>query len=309
MAPVLGDVTRALREASAAAAANTCVALASHPLHIAKLRTQAREEARNSNKAVAETSLMEQLLLLYRGGLGEMYRGIGAETVKTAVSSFNFFFLRSYFIARLAQFQSWSPLTRSLVAGVLAAATNQLCWESPATVVTTKIVTSRKNATDATIQGRDARLGALDTLRGVIRRGQLYDGIEASLWLTAMPALTNALLDELKRRWLRRGRRRTDSADRVSALASFILSAVAKSSCTVILYPLIRAKVLLQKADAQRERRALYGSQVAAILARSWRESGARGLYVGLSAQITKATIASAFKLAVKDEIAAAFGV
>ena len=286
----------AVLEAAAAVLSNFTTSLVTHPIGIAKLRLQASE-----NASAESTSLMIELWKLVRGGVGEMYRGLGIELVKESVNAFIFFYLRrsiTEWVARRNAVDSVSPWTRSICIGVASAAIDQLVWQSPATVVVTKVVTSRGPAA--------SRMGTMATLRDCVANGRLYDGIEASLWLTLMPALTNTTLEGLKDWWLRRGGIQVERR-RVSSLTSFWLAAIAKAFCTVVLYPLIRAKVLLQRSGGKKERR-LLGSEVAGVLVRIAEEEGVPGVYRGWYAQVVKGTFASALKFALKDHIANQFG-
>ena len=75
----------------------------------------------------------------------------------------------------------------------------------------------------------------------------------------------------------------------------FVLGAASKAIATFVTYPLVRAKVLA-KGDK------FAGVPLPEILLRVADAEGSVGLYKGLSAQLLKTVLASAFTLTVKEK-------
>ena len=102
-------------------------------------------------------------------------------------------------------------------------------------------------------------------------------------------------------------------------LESFLVGVGSKAVATVIIYPLIRAKVLQQRAQKRKDVETSGGRGVLAsivgvftLLAHVARTEGVLSWYTGMPGQITKASLSSALLLMTKEQIngliLAAFG-
>ena len=92
-----------------------------------------------------------------------------------------------------------------------------------------------------------------------------------------------------------------------AAFASFVLGSLAKVVATLITYPLIRTKTVMQAqpggaapATVQQRRRGM-----AAVLLTIFREEGVAGLYRGFATQIFTAVSKSGVLLTAKEQLAA----
>ena len=108
-------------------------------------------------------------------------------------------------------------------------------------------------------------------------------------------------------------------------LESFIVGVVSKATATVIIYPLIRAKVLQQRAQRLEKTSGtsvegaaqtnVFSSIIGVftLLAHVARTEGVGSWYTGMAGQIGKASLSSAFLLMTKEQISAtifsAFGI
>ncbi|KAE8710551.1 Peroxisomal adenine nucleotide carrier 1 [Hibiscus syriacus] len=79
-----------------------------------------------------------------------------------------------------------------------------------------------------------------------------FDGLGISLLLTSNPAIQYTVFDQLKQRLLKQKSKKADHGSSpvvLSAFTAFLLGAISKSIATVITYPAISCKVMIQAAD------------------------------------------------------------
>jgi aspartate-semialdehyde dehydrogenase/adenine nucleotide transporter 17 len=158
--------------------------------------------------------------------------------------------------------------------------------------------------------------------------GRFWRGLSASLMLVANPAINVTVFDALRARLLvalAAAERAVDGdapPQTLSGAQAFLLGCLAKAVATLLTYPLIRVKVLQQAAKARELKRqqsaptlqappprapdgrggALGESGGAlALLRELWRREGARGLYVGFSAQLFTTVLKAGLLLAGKE--------
>ena len=93
----------------------------------------------------------------------------------------------------------------------------------------------------------------------------------------------------------------------ISSFDAFALGAIAKAIATVVTFPFIRVKTIMQVHSDRREGEGskANSSNVSLVnmLARIWNTEGLRGLYVGVYPQLLKGIIASAVLFAAKERI------
>jgi hypothetical protein len=89
---------------------------------------------------------------------------------------------------------------------------------------------------------------------------------------------------------------------RLSTLEGFLVGSLAKAIATIITYPLIRTKVVMQLSSGQGNGHPPKG--MAETFVNIWRREGAEGLFRGCSAQIFTAVSKSGIQLAGKEQLA-----
>ncbi|KAH9314894.1 hypothetical protein KI387_023521 [Taxus chinensis] len=144
-----------------------------------------------------------------------------------------------------------------------------------------------------------------------------FDGVGVSLLLTCNPAIQYTVFEQLKRRLLTKQKRHQNvsviedsSPVVISAFAAFLLGALSKTAATVVTYPAIRCKVMIQRAETDEENKLLTNGefrekrpkQVVDALRIIWRNEGPLGFYKGLSAQILKTVLSAALLLMIKEK-------
>nr|CAD1829451.1 unnamed protein product [Ananas comosus var. bracteatus] len=142
---------------------------------------------------------------------------------------------------------------------------------------------------------------------------EAFDGLGISLLLTSNPAIQYTVFDQLKQRLLQRQRAKdspssTESSPAaLSALSAFILGAISKSVATILTYPAIRCKVMIQASNSENGPDNVGESKSAktmmGALSVIWNREGIPGFFKGLQAQILKTVLSSALLLMIKEKI------
>ncbi|XP_074592902.1 peroxisomal adenine nucleotide carrier 1-like [Curcuma longa] len=142
---------------------------------------------------------------------------------------------------------------------------------------------------------------------------EAYDGLGISLLLTANPAIQYTVFDQLKQRVLRRQSNKVatentkSSPASLSAFSAFLLGAISKSVATVLTYPAIRCKVMIQSADiedgSKQDSQSKRPRTMMGALSSIWKYEGIPGFFKGLNAQILKTVLSSALLLMIKEKI------
>ncbi|KAE8967918.1 hypothetical protein PR001_g27856 [Phytophthora rubi] len=153
----------------------------------------------------------------------------------------------------------------------------------------------------------------IQILRSIVREsgvGGLYKGLGAYFVLCLQPAIQYTVFERLKGVYLRKFKQASQA---LGALEAFVLGAIARSIATLILFPYIRAKVLMQTnkkkqtttADQEQAQTCveLKKETIASTLQRVYREEGPLALYRGLGPELTRGALSSALMLMIKEKI------
>ncbi|XP_077246170.1 peroxisomal adenine nucleotide carrier 1-like isoform X2 [Tasmannia lanceolata] len=93
----------------------------------------------------------------------------------------------------------------------------------------------------------------------------------------------------------------------LSAFSAFLLGAISKSIATILTYPAIRCKVMIQASDSKDAPRGIQSKPppktVMNTLYAIWKREGLLGFFKGLQAQILKTVLSSALLLMIKEKI------
>ncbi|KAH7424147.1 hypothetical protein KP509_12G092400 [Ceratopteris richardii] len=296
----MGSSFEDLTEATSGAIGGILSTSILYPLDTCKTKYQAEARIGNTRK-YREAKCSGQLLALYQG--------IGTKICQSFVSQFVYFY--SYSFIKNLYLQQRNKKRMGTGANLAVAAAAGAC---------TVIITQPLDTISARMQ--TSEFGRSQMYWKALKEGdwrQAYDGLGASLMLTCNPAIQYTVYEQLRGRILRsnspqKSRSMTNSSDGsplvLSAFLAFILGAVSKTIATVITYPAIRCKVILQASKseeiqqprqrAQNHERSLK-SMVDAVHV-IWHSEGARGFYKGLQAQILKTILSASIMLMIKEK-------
>ncbi|KAG2627781.1 peroxisomal adenine nucleotide carrier 1-like [Panicum virgatum] len=264
----------------------------------AELQThQGTHKYRNLSDVFWEAIRKRQLLSLYQG--------LNTKNIQSFISSFFYFYGYSYF--KRLYLEKSGAKSVGTTANLLVAAAAGAC---------TVIVTQPLDTAASRMQ--TSAFGKSKGLRETLSEGtwmEAFDGLGISIILTCNPSIQYTVFDQLKQRIIQRQRRKNggsaDDNSRValSAFSAFLLGAVSKSIATVLTYPLIRCKVMIQAADpdeddeSERPSKSRAPKTMLGALHAIWSKEGIPGFFKGLHAQILKTVLSSALLLMIKEKI------
>eukprot|EP00850_Spirogloea_muscicola_P014698 SM000107S14064 [mRNA] locus=s107:195411:197237:- [translate_table: standard] len=311
----------ALTEATAGAAGSLLSTTLLYPLDTCKTKFQAEAQHGAARKYRSMLDVLREAVAA--GRLSSLYQGLATKNAQAVAAGFVYFYAYS-FIRRQYLLRS-GRRTMGTGANLLVAAAAGCC---------TTIATQPLDTASARMQTSEPgqAQGLLTTVKERSLR-QAYDGLGASLFLCCNPAiqaLQYTVFEQLKNRILRRVRLRREARAAtlvdgpsaallsepilLTAFSAFVLGALSKTVATIITYPAIRCKVLLQRESTSEEklRRAngelRVGPPATMIQALQiiWQREGILGFYKGLQAQILKTVLSAALMLMIKEKVTAA---
>ncbi|KAK1315670.1 Peroxisomal adenine nucleotide carrier 1 [Acorus calamus] len=232
-----------------------------------------------------------------------LYQGLGTKNLQSFISQFVYFYGYNYF-KRLYLKKSGAKSIGTKANLVVAAAAGAC----------TAIVTQPLDTASSKMQ--TSAFGKAKGLWETLSEGSwsdAFDGLGISLLLTSNPAIQYTAFDQLKQRAIRRQKLSNDgkvpietSLQALSAFSAFLLGAVSKSIATVLTYPAIRCKVMIQASDSVNEAEDAQPKAPKTMtdaLRAIWKREGILGFFKGLQAQILKTVLSSALLLMIKEKI------
>lgn len=261
----------------------------------AEVRSHGHRKYRNLSDVFWEAISKRQFLSLYQG--------LGTKNLQSFISQFVYFYSYSYF-KRLYLLKSGAKSVGTKANLVVAAA---------AGACTTIIIHPLDTASS---RMQTSAFGKSKGLWDTLTEGywsEAYDGIGISLLLASNPSIQYTVFDQLKQRLLRRTSsgvlptKAESSPTSLSAFSAFLLGAISKSVATVLTYPAIRCKIMIQSSDTDDETIPDTHSKpprtMIDVLTFIWKKEGFPGFFKGLQAQILKTVLSSALLLMIKEKI------
>ncbi|KAG2771701.1 hypothetical protein JG687_00011858 [Phytophthora cactorum] len=326
---------KAFVDASAGAMGALFAAVLLYPLDVVKTRRQvdvddSKEEETEEAKAKAVElrkkkthNLLMAVWLIYRQqGVEGLFAGLSSKVVHTVSSNFAYFYWYS-FLKTAVEKHSSTPITTgmSLLMASTAGALN-MSMTLPLEMINTRaqIQPSDDESSDSDDKNKEKESQGR-TMWGIAKEIYAEDGLMSfwkgfipSLVLVSNPSINYTIFDKLKLQ-LQHSKMAASNARRVSsltALEAFILAAIAKAVATLITYPVIRAKVLMQAQKKQitgqhksshGHHHAEMGNSMLQVLKRIGELEGPSGYFKGCSAQLFNTVLKSALLVMTKEQI------
>lgn len=232
--------------------------------------------------------------LLEKQGLGGLYKGLLGRLIQTITSNVGFFVWQTVFVQlSLRQLQVHEPGCQKL--GTIAAlVVNMLAQQFNRILTTPFDVVANVNQADP------ASRGFFSTFLRLARTGgvqELWRGLPVALLLSLNPALMFTLVGKLSD--LIKVLRGHGTSSHLSSTDMFWISGVSKAVATLLTYPLIRAKAVIQTTGGNHL--GLWG-----MLAQIVGQSGWLGLYQGVWIMSYKTVLFNSLMMALKQKVSLA---
>jgi len=221
-------------DASAGAAGSLFTCYLLYPLDLAKTQIQS-----GATRDVRSTLLR---ILREHGVLG-LFEGLGPRAVQTVLQNFIYFYSYAWLKQRHQRLGHSPTALGNTALGMLAGVAN-LTVTLPLETVVVQLQTQQTQL-QTQPKGGNERRSAAQLARALWRAGP-WKGYWISCALTLNPALTTAVFDALKARYLTvlaSVGRRTRS---LTTAQSFAIGSLAKAVATLLTYPLVRLKITQQ---------------------------------------------------------------
>ena len=291
-------------EVVAAALGGAISSAALYPLEVIKTQMQAVDDAvaaaqerKRDNEQEPHPSaphgMMDFAIDLYQTqGISVFYRGLECSVLQSALEKGLYFFFYTTFQRAHRKLQPRDVSQTSITNLILGYVSEwaHLPISLPFDAWTTAIQTSHRR--QAPLQIFLAMLGD--------KNQRFYKGISAYYLLCFKPALQYAVYEQLKALWLQKTKRKS-----LSAREAFGFGLVARTVATVMIFPFLRAKVLVQ-TQPRGTCQVLdpTNKTTASVLWRQWKLEGLPGLYRGLAPELTRGALSAAIMLAIKERLA-----
>lgn len=267
-----------------------------YPLEVLKTKMQAIDEDDEDKKDDMITYIGK---LYQREGVAVFLRGIETSAFQSALEKALYFFSYTFLKEVYAVINGGGQMgvTSNLLLGCMAEWMH-LPVSMPVDYMTTQIQTS----TDAPLKV------LLNMLSMKNKMGTYYKGIQAYYVLCFKPAIQYMVFDQVKAIWVKPRKIKT-----LGAGEAFLLGMIARTIATIICFPYVRAKVLLQKAKSaggvngtavdNGENGTPKQLTMDGVLWAALEADGISGLYQGLGPELTRGIFSAALMLMIKERI------
>lgn len=254
-----------------------------YPLHV--LKTKNIQASIAEQKEDDDAGMMATAQQLYKKeGMAVFFRGLPYSALQSSLEKTLFFF--SYTL--LKQFHgtvtgggaTMSPLT-SLFCGYVAE------WSHlPITVPMDAVATALQTSSQS---------GAFQLLLTMLADRTVYQSLPAYYLLCLKPAIQYTVYERIKSVWLT-----SKSRTALTAVEAFVMGMVARTIATVLLFPFLKAKVLLQ-TQTMNQKHSNEPTTIIGILKQQWQQAS---LYRGLGPELTRGVLSAALMIMMKERIA-----
>jgi len=244
------------------------------------------------------------LMYQYEGGIRPFYSGLGTSALQSATEKALYFFAYTFFKNGYVNLTGSSNIgtISNLILGCMAEWAH-LPVTLPIDCVTTAIQTDDKN------RGAFVLLGNILSEKGI---GGFYKGIQAYTVLCLKPAIQYTVYEQVKKIVLATRRVKKNNAagttaaraaaivdESLSAAEAFFLGMFARIVATMLTYPYLRAKVMLQSTYGN----AKVKPTIPQMISEQFSSGGVWGLYQGIGPELTRGVFSAAFMMMVKERI------
>ena len=292
-------IGRARRSALEGMLASLAAVIMFYPLDTLKTRQQVALDSSSFVDAPSPNSKLINLVKSY-------YKGLPFKVAHTIISSFVFHFwlqcgkellLLRKKRSRHGRHHQKLTVRENLLVTTLSAIVN-LFFSLPFDTITTRLQiypSSSSSSSSSSSTNLSEEVWFDPTL--------LYRGLQPAILLASNPAIHYTSFDFFKGLVVVGGGGAGE--EKLTMLQAFFIGLLAKSTATLLTYPLIRAKVLLISREKQKQKQEDNNdSSLFQILSSMYEsEGGFRSLFKGIGLQLSHTTLKAAFLMAVRELI------
>lgn len=270
----LSKPLEALVNANSGAFAGLWATLAIAPIDSVKVQLQSGSG--DDNKGLIGTLLWK----LKKEGFLSYYRGVDAKVGWSMIGKWFFygayFSLSEMYKKKTGKYPSFWP-------NLIIASMADMCHvpiSAPLEKISTQCIKNNETAPQVF-----RRIYKQSGIWGFLPNPNLY------LFLSLSPSITNTIFTQVKNYFLRsRGKSLNAS---LGAGESFLVGAIARAIATVLVFPFIRCKIVMQ---------ALKNMGVKECLSQVYKDGGLKNVYRGLNAELVRGVFSSAVTLMIKEK-------
>jgi len=238
-----------------------------------------------------------KLMFENEGGITPFYSGVVTSAIQSATEKALYFFAYTFLKNGYVDITGINNIgtASNLVLGCMAEWAH-LPVTLPIDCVTTAIQTDDKN------RGAFVLMANILSEKGI---GGFYKGIQAYTVLCLKPAIQYTVYEQVKkivitaRRVQAKTHGQRDVDDTLSAAEAFFLGMVARIVATMLTYPYLRAKVMLQSTYGN----AKVKPTIPQMIMEQFSHGGVWGLYQGIGPELTRGVFSAALMMMVKERI------
>jgi solute carrier family 25 (peroxisomal adenine nucleotide transporter), member 17 len=287
-----------------------------YPLEVLKTKMQATttttsddddEESLKDDKTVQPNMITVARTLYQKEGAQVFIRGVETSAFQSALEK------ALYFLSYTGLKNGYTAVTQR-PATQMSTATNLLLgclaeWAHLPITLPVDVWTTAIQTTSKTGGSSNTPMTILITLLND-PTVNFYKGISAYYLLCFKPAIQYTVYEQVKTLWIAsKNQKQRKQTTTLSALESFLLGMVARTVATVLIFPFLRAKVLMQAQllkDSSSEPPSEQPSlSVQSLLMQIYQRDGLAGLYQGIGPELTRGVFSAALMLMLKEQIAA----
>mmetsp|Transcript_10028 Transcript_10028/g.22453 ORF Transcript_10028/g.22453 Transcript_10028/m.22453 type:complete len:379 (-) Transcript_10028:295-1431(-) len=258
---------------------------------------QTKLELKEKYSKAASEGMTSYASLIYEneGGVAPFYSGVVTSAFQSATEKALYFFAYTFLK------NGYTDITGNPNIGALSnlilgcfAEWAHLPVTLPIDCVTTAIQTDDKN------RGAFVLLGSILSTKGI---GGFYKGIEAYTVLCLKPAIQYTVYEQVKQFVI--SARRVNAhgkavvSDSLNAAEAFFLGMFARVIATMLTYPYLRAKVMLQSTYGN----AKVKPTIPQMIGEQFASGGVWGMYQGIGPELTRGVFSAALMMMVKERI------
>jgi len=282
----LSPAMKSLAEANSAAVGGGVATTLLYPLDVLKTKLATAKDGENLSTIGAIKKILKE------DGILGFYQGVHFKAVQSTLQKFLYFygysFLQGLYERNFGKMNTQANL-------IIAYTSELLCIpvSMPLETIVTQFQTSKNESLSTIIQNISSK-GFLG----------FYRGYQTYPYVSLQPAIQYTIFEQLKRFvLLKRNSGSGTNAIVLSALDAFVIGAIARAIALILTYPYTKAKTLMQAERGKSSNTETSNQSITSFLISIAKRDGFLTLFNGLTPELARGVLSSAFMLMVKEKI------